>query len=86
MENFDVFFGIMLGEKFFGMTDSLSSSLQGKNVTACDAKVASNTICEKLVKMRDDTEFDTFWERTTTKAEELQLTDPILPRVRRLPR
>lgn len=30
MENFDVFFGIMLGEKFFGITHLLSSSLQGK--------------------------------------------------------
>ena len=86
MENFDVCFGIMLGEKFFGITDSLSSSLQGKNVTACDAKAASNTVCEKLVKMRADSEFDTFWERATTKAEELQLTDPTVPRVRRPPR
>ena len=44
----------------FGITDLLSSSLQGKNVTACDAKAASDTVCEKLVKMREDTEFDTF--------------------------
>ena len=53
-------FGIMLGEKFFGITDSLSSSLQGGNVTACDTKAASNAVCEKLVKMRADFEFDTF--------------------------
>ena len=76
----------MLGEKFFGMTDSLSSSFQGKNVTACDTKAASNIVCEKLVKMREDAEFDAFWERATTKAEELQLNDPILPRVRRPPK
>ena len=44
MEIFDVF-GIMLGERFFGITDLLSSSLQGKNVTACDAKAASDTVC-----------------------------------------
>jgi hypothetical protein len=86
MENFDVFFGIMLGEKCFGTTDLLSSSLQGKNVTACDAKAAADTICAKLVKMREDTEFDTFWERATTTAEELQLSDPTVPRVRRPPR
>ena len=36
--------------------------------------------------MRADSEFDTFWERATTKAEELQLTDPTVPRVRRPPR
>jgi hypothetical protein len=60
--------------------------LQGKNVTACDAKAAADTICAKLVKMREDTEFDTFWERATTTAEELQLSDPTVPRVRRPPR
>ena len=70
----------------FGITDLLSSSLQGKNVTACDAKAASDTVCEKLVKMREDTEFDTFWERATTTAEELQLSDPTVPRERRPPR
>ena len=80
------FFGIMLGEKFFGITNLLSSSLQGKNVTACDARAASDTVCEKLVKMREDTEFDTFWEHATTTAEELQLSDPTVPRVCRPPR
>ena len=30
-------------------------------------------VCEKLVKMRENTELDTFWERATTTAEELQL-------------
>ena len=74
----------MLDEKFFGITDSLSNSLQGKNITACDAKAASDTACEKLVKSREDTEFDIFWERATTTAEELQLSDPTVPRVRRL--
>ena len=86
MENFDVFFGVMLGEKFFATTDLLSSSLQGRKVTACDAKAAADTICAKLVKMREDTEFDTFWERATTTAKELQLSDPTVPRVRRPPR
>ena len=79
-------FGIMLGEKFFGMTDLLSSSLQGKNVSACDAKAASNIVCEKLVKTREMREDAEFWERATMKAEELQLNDPILPRVWRPPR
>ena len=37
---------------------------------------------KKLVKMREDTEFDTFWERATTTAEELQLSDPMEQRVR----
>ena len=86
MEKFDVFFGILLGEKFFDIIDLLSSSLQGKNVTACDARAASDTVCEKLVKMREDTEFDTSWKRATTIAKELQLSDSMVPRVCRPPR
>ena len=66
MEDFDVFLGIVLDKKFFRMTDSLNSSLQ---VTACDMKAASNIVCEKLVIMREDAEFDALWERTTMKAE-----------------
>ena len=86
LESFDVLFGIMLGEKFFGLTDSLSQSLQGKKVTAYDAKAASDVVCRKIMKMRADTEFDTFWHNATAKAHELQLSDPTLPRVRRPPR
>ena len=61
-KNMENLFGIMLGEKFLGITDLLSSSLQGKNVIACNARAASDTVCENLVKMREDTVFDTFWE------------------------
>ena len=34
----------MLGEKFFGLTDSLNGSMQGKTVTACDTKAASDAV------------------------------------------
>ena len=53
---------------------------------ACDARAASDTVCEKLVKMREDTEFDTSWKRATTIAKELQLSDSMVPRVCRPPR
>ena len=86
LENFDVLFGITLGEKFFGLTDSLSSTLQGKTVTACDAKAAANVVCEKIVKLRTSAEFDIFWDNATSMAATLGLSDPSLPRVRRPPR
>lgn len=36
--------------------------------------------------MRADSEFDTFWERATTRAKELQLTDCTVQSIRRPPR
>ena len=34
LETFDILFGGMLGERYFGITDSLSHSLQGKRVAS----------------------------------------------------
>ena len=85
-QTFDCLFGIMLSERFFGLTDSLNSSLQGKNLTAFDAKKAAETVSKKLLSLRTDTEFDLFWANTTTRAQWLQLSEPALPRVHRPPR
>ena len=86
LQTFDLLCGVMLGEKFYAITDMLSRSLQAKNVTASDAKLASEAICKNIVRLRSDEEFDSFWEKATTKASELQLSDPVLPRNRRPPR
>ena len=41
---------------FFCLTGSLSSSMQGKNVTACDAKAAVDVVFNKITKIRADSE------------------------------
>ena len=64
----------------------LSRSLQAKDVTASDAKFASEAICKNIMRLRSDEEFDSFGEKATTKASELQLSDPALPRNRIPPR
>ena len=69
LQTFDCFFGIMLSERFSRLTDSLSSSLQGKNVTAFDAKKAAETVSKKLLSLRTDTRFDLFCAKTTTRAQ-----------------
>ena len=58
------FFWYTIRRKFFGITDSLSGSMQGKNVTAIHSKVAADVVCKKLVKLRTDREFDNLlWQR-----------------------
>ena len=64
----------------------LSSSLQGRNTTAFDAKHAAETVCKTLSGLRSDTEFNAFWDSANTKAQQLHLSEPALPRVRRPPR
>ena len=72
LQTFDLLFGIMLSERFFGITDSLSSSLQGRNTTAFDAKNAAETVCKTLSGLRSDTEFNAFWDSANTKAQPLR--------------
>ena len=60
--------------------------MQAKDVTASDAKLTSEAICKNIVRLRSDEEFDSFWEKATTKDSELQLSDPVLLRNRRPPR
>jgi hypothetical protein len=81
LDTFDILFGIMLGEKFFSITDALS--LQGESVTASDAKLASTAVCNTIERLRSDTEFSLFWDSAISRACELQLPEPRLPRTRR---
>ena len=64
----------------------MSSSLQGRNTTAFDAKHAAETVCKTLSGLRSDTEFNAIWDSANTKAQQLHLSEPALPRVRRPPR
>ena len=86
METFDLFFGLMVGDRFFHLTDSLSVALQGENVTATEAKRAAAATCKTIQRFRSDEEFSMFWERTVATAKDLQLSDPSIPRQRRPPR
>ena len=72
--------------KFYGITDALNCTLQGSSVTAFDAKSAAGAVCQALLGLRSDSCFDSFWENATAKAQELQLLEPAVPRVRRPPR
>ena len=86
LETFDLFFGIMVGERFISLTDSLSLALQGKNVTATEAKKAAATTSLTIQRFRSDEEFSTFGDRAVAKAQELQLMEPHIPRSHRPPR
>ena len=73
MQTFKTFFGMMLGVKFYGLTDILNCTLQGRHITAFDAKGVARAVCQTLLDLRSDTSFITFWEDTTTKAQQLNL-------------
>ena len=86
LETFDLFYGIVVGARFYSFTDSLSLTLQCENVTASEAKKSATSIGKSIQRFRSDEEFSFFWEKTVARAQELRLSDPCVPRSRRPPR
>ena len=73
----------MLGEVILKHSDNLSSTLQHKSLSAAEY-IAQMTI-ETLKSVRSDDSLDIFWQKVSTKASELDIGDPELPRRHRLP-
>ena len=72
----------MLGEKFFSIKMRFVVVCK-ESVTASDAKLASTAVCNTIERLRSDTEFSLFWDSAISRACELQLPEPRLPRTRR---
>ena len=45
LQTFNLLFGVMLSQRYFGITDTLSQGLQGQNVTTFGVKHAAKTVC-----------------------------------------
>ena len=62
LQTFKYLFGVIHSERYFGITDSLSWSLQGQNVSTFDANHATETVCRVISGLGTDAEFNTFWK------------------------
>ena len=85
MEKFDTYFGLQLADLVFSATEQLSVSLQSKNTTIMEALHATQLDRIHLTRLRDETTFDRFYEKTMSAATELT-AQPTLPRYKRQPR
>ena len=86
MEKFSFLFGIVIGEKLFSITDTLSKALQRKTMSAIEAKRLAAVTLSSLKEQRSDTHFDKVWEELLAKATEFDCEEPVLPRRRRAPK
>ena len=76
----------LLGEVILKHSDNLSSTLQHKSLSATEGQYIAQMTIETLKSVHSDDSFDLFWQKVSTKASELDIGDPELPRHRRLPR
>ena len=86
MNTFDFLFGCMLGEMILKHPDNLSSTLQNKSLSAAEGQCIAQMTIGTLKSVRSDNSFDLFWQKVNSKASELDIGEPVLPRRRRLPR
>lgn len=86
MNTFDFLFGCMLGEMILKHSDNLSSTLQNKSLSAAEGQCIAQMTIGTLKSVRSDNSFDLFWQKVNSKASELDIGEPVLPRRRRLPR
>ena len=86
MKTFSFFFGSMLGELVLKHTDNLSRTLQRVSMSAAEGQQVASMTTATLTSMRSDDQFDNFWDLVVRNAEKCGVTEPQLPRRRKLPR
>lgn len=81
MQKFEYYFGICLGDLILCHNDNLSKTLQKTDISASGGQeIAKMT----LSSLRSDENFEFFWERVIKTAKDLDISDPLLPRPRKM--
>lgn len=86
MQTFDYVFGVCLGELILIHSDNLSKTLQSPAVSAVQGQDCASKVVAVLQKLRNDTNFQYFWQNVNSKSKSLGVDDPILPRKRAPPK
>ena len=87
MKTFDFVFGLVLGQRLLAHTDNLklSKAMQSPKMTASEAQHIADLTCQTLLKIRDDTHFDLFWQFVIQTQEKYDINAPELPCKRKVP-
>lgn len=85
MKLFDFYFGLVLGECLLRHTDNLSRALQKKKTSACEGQLIAEKTRKTLMGIRNDLNFDLFWEKVNKMISDEDVNEPVLPRKRKVP-
>ena len=72
MEKFSFIFGLVVGERFFSMTDTLSKAMQKKTMSAIEGKRLAAVTLSSLKDQRSDAHFNGVWQ-VTSKSDGIRL-------------
>ena len=82
---FSFLFGVVVAEKLFSVTDTLSKAVQKKSLCASEARKMAAVTVSSLRDLRSDAYFERFWDEIKVKAVDLGVDEPVIPRTRRAP-
>ena len=85
MTKFSYLFGVILGECILTHTDNLSKTLQNPSLTASAGYSIAELTCQTLERIRSDDVYNLFWGKVLSVQAKLDVSDPILPRKRKVP-
>ncbi len=86
METFDYFFGNYLATLVLRHADILSSTLQHESMSAAEGQQVAKMTVATLKSIRNDESYDGFWKSVTLKATHFAVSEPKLPRRRKIPK
>ena len=86
MRKFDFLFGIMMGECLSRHSDNFSKALQRPTVSAVEGQRMASFTVKTLQTIRDERAFELFREEVKMKGQELNISEPKLPRRKQPPK
>ena len=86
MQKFQTYFGLQLAYNLFGASESLSRSLQVKDLSIQEAVSAVNLAKGFYKCQRTEQTFNICYDKAVHNAESLQIGSPVLPQYKRLPK
>ena len=86
MKTFSYLFGIVLGDLILRHSDNLSRTLQKADISAAQGQEVTYMTVQALKSIRSETNYKLFWKKVTHLAEKLEVSEPVLPRRRKVPK
>ena len=86
MKTFNYLFGIVLGDLILRHSDNLSRTLQKVDISAAQGQEVASMTVKTLKSLRSDNNYKLFWKKVTTLADKLEVSEPALPRRRKVPK
>ena len=86
MKTFQFYYGVCLLHNVLSHTDNLSKTLQHTTFSAAEGQRLAKMTTDTLQSIISEEMFKLFWQKIVTQANTLDIEQPALPRIRKVPR